>query len=772
MAFAFHRRRRKIFSEAAGLLAALFLFAALAVPIFRDYFTRPNARSYSFGGDALVLYYNTAFHARYGEGTWLHGTNYPDGEYIYLTDAQGAVSYLLQGLRRLGWDVSAYAVGIVHSLNLYLLFAAVGVVLGLLWGLRCRWLTAVLFAPLIVLLSPQLVRMGGHFGLAYPVAIPLAMAWFVRKYRLRRWEGWDVLFAGAALFFTYNNPYVGFDMLLLLCGAGGLTLLWKRFRRAYWVPGWGAVLMGLGCLLWVFADFQRNDPVNDRINPQWGFFFYQARLEGLLFPPGSLLYDWLSCLGVRLPEDLNFETLLNIGAVSAIGLLAAVLWLPWQKKYRPNEAYLLLLGASGLLFLLAANTSLLPISPSWIEDHLDELLMFKAAARLAWPLYFALTLAAVWSLDALLRALCPAWLSILFLFAAAALWNAEINQYIAPRFRQVFHTNFLSREQEGEIWAVLNDHRIQPSEFQAILAIPRYAAWSDKVWPHLPFEAHFWSVRLSLATGLPIINPTLSRIGTQHVMERVQLFAHPLVERSLLPKLKPDKDILLLVASEEQPLSTGEKYLQSLAIPLAETPRYRLYRLRVSDMVRSAAIEEAQQRYRQGYRSAPAFYLSFDQTPSDIAFYGPGAYRTTPQEDSIGTFRSPYERDTTVVFAAWNYADAGRWNPGFWRLIVRDLEGREIRREEIESRKSPDVQGNYWFRVEKEVHLPRHATLSVIAFGEKAMYIDEVMVWPKGDMPLVVHPEEEGFLFGNFWVRKPREVLDADTTSSSANPMR
>ncbi len=70
-----------------GALAAALFLLLLARPIFKDYYTRPNSMMYSFGGDALMLYYNTAYHTRYDHGSTLRSMNYPDGEYIYLTDA-------------------------------------------------------------------------------------------------------------------------------------------------------------------------------------------------------------------------------------------------------------------------------------------------------------------------------------------------------------------------------------------------------------------------------------------------------------------------------------------------------------------------------------------------------------------------------------------------------------------------------------------------------------------------------------------------------------
>ncbi|MCS6929729.1 MAG: hypothetical protein NZM43_09550 [Saprospiraceae bacterium] len=757
-----HRRKvARQWSTSVGLIGGLILFFLLAKPIFRDYFVRPNSMMYSFGGDALALYYNTVFHARYGESCQLRSTNYPEGEYIYLTDAQGVISNALRLLRQIGLDVSSYAVGFVNAIPLYLLFAAVAVVYFLLLTLGSLPLTAAVFAPLIVLLSPQIIRMGGHFGLAYPVAIPLAMLWFVRRCRVRKWQKRDVLFFLAALVFTYNNPYVGFNMNALLVGAGVVFLLHHRFRPPYRKAALKAILFGGGALAWVFADFRINDSVNDRVSPQWGFFYYQARFEGFFYPPGSLLHQLLKDIGVHTPTALDFETLLNVGLVPTVALMVGfvVFSLSYRARRFLRAEYSALLWAAVFLALMAANTALVPIPQRWIEESLPGLLMFKAAARLGWPLYFVLSVLGARILDALYRQISPLWAQLFFLLTAAAVWNAEINQYMARRFRDVFHPNIYGPKYEEEIQTVLRQNRIDPADFQAILAMPRYAVWHDKVWPGLPFEAQFWSTRLAAATGLPIINPMLSRAGTQSTLERVQMMGHPLIERSLLSKLPNKKDILLLQGNDEgENLQPGERYLISISERLAETLRYALYRLRLDSLLHSRAITEARRLFAKGYRNPPALHLRFDENPTEVAFYGKGCYQTTPGEEWICTFPpAPFARDTVVVFTAWNYLDHRYWSPGFWIISVRDAAGREIHREKLESRKSNDVQGRYWYRVEHEVYIPRGGSVAIAAHYHQPMRIDEVMIWGKGERPLVDDPQAEGFLIENIWVRKPAQ---------------
>jgi len=54
-------------------------------------------------------------------------------------------------------------------------------------------------------------------------------------------------------------------------------------------------------------------------------------------------------------------------------------------------------------------------------------------------------------------------------------------------------------------------------------------------------------MRLSAATGIPMISSMLSRMSVSQCAEAIQMLAHPVVHRDLIPKLPNQKDLLLLV---------------------------------------------------------------------------------------------------------------------------------------------------------------------------------------------------------------------------------
>ena len=149
----------------------------------------------------------------------------------------------------------------------------------------------------------------------------------------------------------------------------------------------------------------------------------------------------------------------------------------------------------------------------------------------------------------------------------------------------------------------------------------------------------------------------------------------------------------------------------------------------------------------------PSFHLSFDETPSSVAFYGKGSRQTIPKEEQIASFVSPFERDTQMVFSGWIYVDASKHAADYWLLSVRDPNGAELQNIKVECRRSNDTQDS-WIRGEALFNLPKGSKLQINAYGYKSMIVDEVMLWPKGLSPIVNDPNAATYLFENFKIRK------------------
>src|SRR5687767_3911344 len=156
----------------------------------------------------------------HGKGSMLMAMNYPYGELMFLTDMQASVTLVLKWIQNNLINVCDCVPGIVHVLNIYLLPVAGLFVFYILKYLNVSNLIAAVFSVLIIFLSPQMIRFGGHFGLAYPFVIPMAIWWLLRKHTYGKFEIVDGVVLTALVFFTFNNPYVGISAAgFLVCAA-------------------------------------------------------------------------------------------------------------------------------------------------------------------------------------------------------------------------------------------------------------------------------------------------------------------------------------------------------------------------------------------------------------------------------------------------------------------------------------------------------------------------------------------------------------------------
>jgi hypothetical protein len=516
------------------IIPNLALCLILVYSINGVYFINPNDHMHSIGGDALAIYYDVAYHVCYGDGHIFRGMNYPDGELIFLTDAQGALAILLNWINKYVFVISDYTVGIINWLNAVSILLCTFFVHQVLREFRVSGLIAAFFSPLITLMSPQIFRVSGHFGLAYLFIIPLFFLWVLRRSKNPGFHYIDILIFLLLLGLTFNNPYTGFISCSILIFSG--VFIWVRNRfNVFKLYIFSVGILGL---LLPFTYFKIFDPVDDRIKIQWGFFEYKSTIFGYISPNGTLMSDIVKFFGFKV-QEVQFEALMYIGLVSIILLLTMfILYFVKSNKVAfsvPNE-FKPLIFATIMLFLYSSGTLFLPFDQDMMEDNFSILLMFKAVGRLGWAMYFSLTILSVLFLDHAMKKF-SIWVSITFSMLAFLIWNWEINTFIRPNIRDHIYENHFNRKHKDDVLLTLKNNNIVIDSFQAILTLPKMMSWNDNLICDINWSAQFHSMKISYATGLPMVNAMLSRMSVSQVSERVELIANPIIHKSIVAKI-------------------------------------------------------------------------------------------------------------------------------------------------------------------------------------------------------------------------------------------
>ncbi len=715
--------------EVWGILITIFLCLIMAYPIIGHVLISPNEYMYTFGGDGLTIYYDMIYHVMYGNGTHFTGMNYPYGEMIYMTDAQGALTQILQWINSNVYNISDYIVGIVNFLNAFSIILGSIILYILLRKFKIEIWISIVFSALIILLSPQIFRLISHFGLAYLFAIPLCFLWIIRKQENLKIEWFDVFVFFLILFMTFNNPYLGFIMAAVLGLSGAYLWIKHRFKIKHLYISFIGVLP----LLMVFSYLKFFDNVKDRLKIQWGYFDLMTLPEGVIRPSNSHMDVLLQLIGNQ-GNSLDFENKLNLGIVTVVLGILCILSLIFKKflksSFSVSETFKPILIASLLLFVYASGYFFLPFKQDFIEDKLSFMLMFKAVGRLSWPFYYSMTILAVLYLNHLFKNLNKP-LGIVFVLLVAIIWKWEINTYVLPEFRDKKHSNFLSVKQSDKVLNIFGENNIKVSDFQAILSLPKLMTWTDNFVSEVNWSAQYNSMNISRTTGLPLINAMLSRMSIGQTAEKVELHAHPYIRKSLVDKLDGEKDILIVLGHDYPALTLGEAYLIDMSDTLYYEPNgFVLMRLAVKNINNNQTFKKAKEKIEESnHVNIDHFYMGYDEDDSRYSYFGKGSMKISKGVHNIfsDTLISPFEDSYT--FSMWTRFDNKKYGIGWFTCEVKEENGNVIYRETPDTRRSNDVHGE-WIRTEMTFPVKDRCTINITFDTNRELYIDELLIQP------------------------------------------
>ena len=118
-----HKESRKSWI-AKCLLAFAITYALFAIK-FPHYVSDPNNQVFFPNGDLLITLYDMIYHVRYDSDGTFGGMNYPEGDYIFMTDANGSFATVMRWVDGNVLDIDKHLPGILLSI-IYLLLGVCG----------------------------------------------------------------------------------------------------------------------------------------------------------------------------------------------------------------------------------------------------------------------------------------------------------------------------------------------------------------------------------------------------------------------------------------------------------------------------------------------------------------------------------------------------------------------------------------------------------------------------------------------------------------------
>ncbi len=516
-----------------------------------------DAHLYLFGVEeqGIKSYFATLYYILYDKNQHFTGLNYPYGDHIVYTDGQPVLSLLLSPLMNGNFE---YAGNIITILNLFM-FLSIPVAAIYLFKLFSLWkmpnIYSSVFAAMISLLSPQVLRMTDHIALSYVCFFP--MIWFYAAQWLQeRKLSSIILFSVTLTFFAFIHIYyLGIGIAFIVCTVF-FYILYKIKIRQSWTK---ALILLVAALLplviysiWLDASGARI--ISDRPVQPYGFFDNTASLRDVFIPIEGVFKELVSLF---IPiKDHSREGYAYVGLAAILSTLAGV----WVLRDRILEKEFL---ASSLgVFLLASFVCLLVafglpfrfIPASWIPH---EIMQFRTLGRFAWPFYFVFAATSAWLLYILaeyLRKKSHMVIATVIIVGMALLWTFE---GLALQKRQAGYikengklaNDFLSFENSYK--RLLTDIGLSPEYYQAILTFPYFNVGSERFNIDRNHQSLYYAAKIALDTRIPIAQNYLNRTSLAQSIRTVQLLSNPLIEKDVLKDLQDDRSFLLVTTGNQ-----------------------------------------------------------------------------------------------------------------------------------------------------------------------------------------------------------------------------
>lgn len=727
----------------------------------------PNSYLFSSSGDAVKSYYNFSYYLKYDSGIDHNGINYPYGDHLQYINSHPLHLQLFKFLDRNIYPLANYGVGILNlGMILSLLLAIPFIYLVLRKFSLPPWYAAAV-SLIILFLSPQVDRLGGHFEMVYAFFIPMYWYLLIRWHESGKKWLWSLLLLLTALAGGFISAYFAAFMAIFPM-AVVLVQLWNHRRefKHYLPEGIHLLIIALLPLLLVKGLVSLTDWVDDRPDNPWGFFIFHANVFSIFLPPGSLMRELLSPL-VNL--DYKWEGRAYVGlpasllALSLAGILILHIFRrtrPRWKSYFPNRKLNLYLSASFIVLLFS-----MCIPFKWGLGFLTELLpplkQFRCLGRFSWIFYYVFTVFTatyIYYLYRLFRKKGYRLQALVVLLIILAYWGMESMSRIQKSTIRIFNTNEVFKAEKLDIGDLLEKSGRSAHEFQGIFFLPFANTSGDKLLFERGLDAFTEAMRCSNQTGIPIIQSFSPRISLSQAMSSIQLLADSTIYKIRVEDMN-EKPILLVVGTqemnhrEETLLQRAELFWSGDKFSLAQLP-FKAFN-QGFEAWKELAISMADSLYGKGIHAVGTdagklVYLDFEEGTSDRAFTGSGSVHL--KKGSMELFNEMlHERfsDSLVELSFWLYVDHRTDNMPRPVLLQFDREGTQIARERLNARQVHNADG-MWVRIAREL-VPEPGISYRLTVSGKYITVDDLLVRPKAAR-VMVRQENQDLLMDNFRV--------------------
>ncbi|CAN5910234.1 hypothetical protein BH11BAC7_BH11BAC7_00180 [soil metagenome] len=624
----------RIFSD-KGLLLTLFLSLSVMCFFYGELLLHPCSTYFGATGDGMQIYYETLFHTKYDSAFWTQNSvNYPYGESIFFT---GAMPFVNNLVKIFGPSAAPLGVGLINLMMVFSPVIGALFIYAIFRHLRMPWHYGACCATFIAYLSPQLLRMYGHYSLQWVFLIPAMLYLLLRFYDqpsvLKSFAIAFLVFLGAsthlyflAFFAAIGGVYWAVLFLTRDRGFGRITFVLKHTAIQFILP---VVILELLVMM--------SDHVTDRTTAPWGFLIYHSNLTGVLFPMGKP-YESIFRFFAE-PQPVELEGMAYIGLAAVIGLITVII-VQFVRLFRgrfklffavtDHKVLNIFFWTSLFMLWFSFGHPFVDGHEGWLP-YLGPVRQFRAVGRFTWIFFYVINIIAAYRLYKLVQqrkivSYIVMTLVVSFLFIDMySLNHARVSQFDN-------HIAALDDEENTlpeNAWLI----NFNSAAYQAILPLPYFHVGSENICrPIADPEIVQTSYIVSLKTGLPMMGVSSARTSLSQSAKLISLVLDPVRPLELLNDIKDKRPILVIV--REATLDELEKNILALSKPIAVSKEYKIYSLD-PELLKTLQVKRYE-RVRNDHATARLFPAGiFSSTDSSASF----AYRSFDGMNNIPAYR-------------------------------------------------------------------------------------------------------------------------------------
>lgn len=735
---------------------------ACIILVFPNLSLHPNSSLISVWNDGIKNYFTTLFYIDYNEGNHFSGMNYPFGEHIVFTDNMPAFARPIQWLGQYIPWIKQHSLGAMNLTLLFSIVLAAHFVFKTLRHYKVPGLFAIVSTLFIVFCAPQLNRITAHYGMSILWYLPAIIYFIIRYFEGQQWKYLiyiSLVSTIAALFHLYNLAII----LVFIGFVTASNVLLHRFskksiRQSIRMLFFELISVGLS-----YSYVLSTDTVKDRPTYPFEALGNEATLNDIFVNDTPLGHIFQFLFGAATPV-ISTEGKSYIGLVSILVFIClTVLFIKRIIRYKSKTASPYSIDKSFQILLLAALFQLLfsmaipfIVDRDFFIDHISVFRQFRALGRFIWPFYFVIMIFSTLFIAEIYKKLRAKKKNILatgLLTTTMLIWLIQAYGYVQAfklydkEAKENYTVLYSKAEKSWPEW--LKEKGYEISDFQAVLGLPFFHYNSDKIWIDLGNVGRneYELCKLSLQTGIPMVNTILARTSWGQTFANIQLLDGPFNPKEVLHRFD-DRPILLYVENiavlnpekekewVNQAVFIGDKS-EEISVyvinPKALQKQDQEYRLQITDQV-------MQLNHKMGLLNSTDtdfYYINnFENSNNEKGFGDKGMFvpkmANAALVDSIKIPEQGRGRDYNI--SLWAKCNMTDYRTPHFEIYQYNKDHQQISFDDFAAKQSTNVQED-WFLAEKNFTMNAHTSyIKILVYSgrDKISYmgLDNLLIRP------------------------------------------